>query len=390
MKKHILISGAGIAGLTVAKLLVQQGHAITLIDRSAAFNKAGFLISLKSFGVKIIDEIGLMSKLQQESSPSETVDFLETNDHIIQKVSYDKINENMERSILISRGGLHHVLYEDMADEVNFIPGTTIVHVDQLPDGATVLLSNGGTIQADLVIISEGLRSATREKYFNNCQLQDFNIIYLGGKLKQHHSLSVGNFKIYIDVNKMLSIYPIAPDEIAIQCYIHNMDDIGSIKNNMPAILKNAFGNYNHDVQELLKDLLRNGLLFADKMGMVHAPNLANGRLVLLGDAGYCPTALSGMGASLSIYGARALAHFIEICPGNLFMACQNYNRLMQPVIEKFQTNAKANAASFIPKNKTDLDKFVAFFRSASEPDVQKIMTQPITLTEEQANFIVS
>jgi 2-polyprenyl-6-methoxyphenol hydroxylase-like FAD-dependent oxidoreductase len=111
MRKNILISGGGIAGLTAAKLLSAQGHKVTVIDKASSFTKAGFLISLKSFGVRIMEELGLTAELQAASSPSEFVSFLEKDEQLIQRISYEKMNENIERSVLISRGGLHNVLY---------------------------------------------------------------------------------------------------------------------------------------------------------------------------------------------------------------------------------------------------------------------------------------
>lgn len=389
MKKHILITGAGIAGLTAANFLAKQGHRVTLVDRSPSFSKAGFLISLKSFGVKIIDELGLTKALHEASSPSETVHFVETNEAIIRSIDYDNMNENIERSVLISRGGLHQVLYEAIKNDVHILFGTTISQVDEKEDYTQVALSNGHTLAVDLVIVSEGLRSATRERYFSDVQLKDFNTLYVGGKLKQKHARQVGIFKVYIDVDKMLSLYPIAEDEIAIQCYIRSYEDLRNLQNNAPSILENAFGDYNAEVRQLLNNLLDKGLFFIDKMGMVHAPNLVTGRMVLLGDAGYCPTALSGMGASLSIYGAKALAHYISQYSEDISTACKKYNTLMQPIIEKFQTNAKNNAASFLPNNEVDLEKFVNGFRNASTIEVQNIMTAPIVLTKEQENFIL-
>ncbi|MGN7786504.1 FAD-dependent oxidoreductase [Niabella sp. 22666] len=388
MKKNILISGGGIAGLTAAKFLSKQGHNITVIDKASSFSKVGFLISLKSFGVKIMDELGLSAKIQQESSPSEFVSFLEANDEIIQHISYEKMNENIERSVLISRGGLHHVLYEDIKDHVTLIFNTTISHLDQKENKTNITLSDGQMIEADLVIISEGLRSPTREKYFKDCKLEDFNTLYMGGRLKQAHSYNVGAFKIYIDVNKMLSIYPIAQNEIAIQCYIYDTGTLSASYENASDLFQHSFRAYSREVQDLISKFAKNGIMFVDKMGMVNAPDLVNGNVVLLGDAGYCPTALSGMGASLSIYGAKALAYFISINAVDLASACNRYNALMQPVIKKFQTNAKNNASSFIPKNKEQLHHFVSSFRNASDADIKRIMTEPIVLTEEQINFI--
>lgn len=46
---------------------------------------------------------------------------------------------------------------------------------------------------------------------------------------------------------------------------------------------------------------------------MINSPTLVDSNVVLLGDAGYCPIALSGMGASLSIYGAKAFPKFKQL-----------------------------------------------------------------------------
>ncbi|SDI70355.1 2-polyprenyl-6-methoxyphenol hydroxylase [Chryseobacterium taeanense] len=388
MKKNIVISGGGIAGLTAAKLLSKQGHKVIVLERAASFSKSGFLISLKSFGVRIMDELGLAEQLQQASSPSEFVNFRESNDTIIQGLSYEKMNENIERSVLITRGGLHHVLYNDLKDEVDILFSCSVEKLTYDENKVNILLNNGNLLEADLLIVSEGLRSTTRQNYFPESTLEDFNVLYMGGRLKEHHSYEVGKFNIYM--NKMLSIYPIASDEIAIQCYIHDKGDLASIQNKADEILRTSFTGYNKDVQHLLDRFVNNGLMFIDKMGMINSTTLVNRNVVLLGDAGYCPTALSGMGASLSIYGAKALAHFIYENPNNLKTACANYDTIMQPIIQKFQGNAKNNAASFIPDSEEKLHQFIHSFRAASDEDVQKIMTDPIVLTEDQLNFKIN
>lgn len=390
MKKKILISGGGIAGLTAAKLLSGQGHQVTVIDRAPSFTKAGFLISLKSFGVRIMEELGLMVELHAASSPSEFVSFLEKDEHLIQRISYEKMNQNIERSVLIARGGLHNVLYDNLKDHVNVLFNTTISEIASTDHKTVVTLSDGHRMEADLVIVSEGLRSSTRERYFTDSQMVDFNTLYMGGRLQMEHSYAVGDFKIYIDVDKMLSIYPIADNEIAIQCYIRHTGDLATLKQKALELLQNSFNDYSVEVKDLLSRFAEDGIIFIDKMGMVDAPDLVNGNMVLLGDAGYCPTALSGMGASLSIYGAKALSHFISKTPDDLKSACSNYNILMRPIIRKFQSNARNNASSFIPSDAQKLDQFVNAFRAASDIQIKGIMTDPIVLTEEQLNFKIS
>ena len=390
MKRKIIISGGGIGGLTAAKLLYQQGHQVTVLERNSTFNKSGFLISLKSFGISIMDELGLTAQLRKASSPSAYVNFRESNNEIIRGISYEKMNEHIERSILITRGGLHHVLYEDVKENIDIRFSSSIEKLEKNECGIKITLKGGKEIEADLLIISEGLRSPTRQKYFSESVLVDFNVLYMGGRLKEHHGREVGRFDIYIDVNKMLSIYPIAHDEIAIQCYINYQGDLNSMRDNAKELLSTSFQNYNQDIQHILNRFMANGTMFMDKMGMVEAPNLVEGNVVLLGDAGYCPTALSGMGASLSIYGAKALSHFINETPNDLKKALDNYNSIMQPIIRKFQGNAKNNAASFIPSEQESLKRFVKSFRAASDVEMQQVMTAPIVLTADQITFKVS
>lgn len=388
MKKRILISGGGIAGMTAAKLLFNQGHEVTVIDKAKKFTKAGFLISLKSFGVEIMDELGLTGALRKESTPSEYMHWVDATGAPVRSISYAKVNQNTSQSILITRGGLHEVLYNDIRDHVEVLMDTTIAHLEQNEKEVNVTLSNGESRQADLVIISEGLRSVTRGNYFKDSSVEDFNLLYMGGRLKERPSDTPGNVRIYLDVDKMLSVYPLDENEVAIQCYLRSTEELAAIHARVPELLKDAFRDYNADVRHLIDSFLESGLMFADKMGMVHAPALTNGKLVLLGDAGYCPTALSGMGASLSIYGAKALSYFLQKSPDDLNGALQRYDGLMKPISRKFQSNARNNAESFIPDNQAELKRFTDLFSTSSEDEISRLMTDQIALTPEQLNFL--
>lgn len=132
MKKRILISGGGIAGLTAANLLQKQGHQIIVVDKANEFTQAGFLLSLKSFGVKIMEELGLGQQLLDASSPSDYMDFLDWDGNLIRRVSYQKMNQQINQSIrLITRGGLHHLLFNAIKDKVTILLNTSIEQVEQ-------------------------------------------------------------------------------------------------------------------------------------------------------------------------------------------------------------------------------------------------------------------
>lgn len=57
----------------------------------------------------------------------------------------------------------------------------------------------------------------------------------------------------------------------------------------------------------------------------------STGRVVLVGDAGYCPSPLTGMGTSLALVGAYVLAGELARHDGDHTRAFAAYERRMRP-----------------------------------------------------------
>jgi 2-polyprenyl-6-methoxyphenol hydroxylase-like FAD-dependent oxidoreductase len=383
----ILISGGGIAGLTIANFLHRQGHQTILIDKATEFSEAGFVLSLKSFGVEIMRELGLEEKLRSKATKSNFVNFLKFSGEQVRQIDFRTINKNLPDSIAANRSHIHEVLYEAIKDNVEILFNTMINNVTQNEKEVNVQLSDNSSITADLLIVAEGIRSGTRAKIWTDSAVEDFNIFYAAGKLQGKHAYQTGNYLTYRGRKKILAILPLNDNELAIQCYIHDTANVDKLQDISKGLLSETFNDLDEKALKLLKQLEAKGGIFADKIGMVHEPVLNKGRVVLLGDAGYCPTALSGMGASLSIYGAKALAHYIDKSPTDLDKALANYNSLMQPIIEKFQSNARKNARTFLPMNKISLWLNNILLKYIPSSIFAKKISNELTLTKEQVNF---
>jgi 2-polyprenyl-6-methoxyphenol hydroxylase-like FAD-dependent oxidoreductase len=385
----ILISGGGIAGLTVANLLNRKGHQTIVIDRASEFSNSGFVLSLKSFGVGIMNELGLEEKLRAVATKSNFANFYKRDGELVREISYELINKNLNDSIMATRGGIHGVLVEDIQDKVEIRYGTTIRSAIQNNHQVDVILSDNNSFSVDLLIISEGLRSPTRNMFWNDLPVEDFNVFYAAGRLQRRHTYRVGCFQTYRGIRKMLAVLPLSENELALQCYIQHTTDVDLTKAIEGGILSGSFPDFNTEVLSLIEELETKGGIFSDKMGMVHVSNLHKGRVVLLGDAGYCPTSFSGMGASLAIYGAKALVHFIDLSPDNVDGALERFNQLMQPVILKFQRNARKNARTFLPANNRSLQLNNFVFKYVPDYLISKKISGELTLTERQKNFLL-
>lgn len=71
-------------------------------------------------------------------------------------------------------------------------------------------------------------------------------------------------------------------------------------------------------------------------MGQVRADRWSSGSVVLLGDAAYCPSPVSGMGTTLAVVGAYVLAGELA-SHGAQGKGLGEYERIMRPWVRKVQ-----------------------------------------------------
>jgi 2-polyprenyl-6-methoxyphenol hydroxylase-like FAD-dependent oxidoreductase len=76
---------------------------------------------------------------------------------------------------------------------------------------------------------------------------------------------------------------------------------------------------------------------------------------VLVGDAAYCPSPLTGLGTSLALVGAYVLAGELAAADGDQHSAFAQYERELRDYVRKGQRLAKSNAAGLIPRSRTQV-----------------------------------
>src|SRR5205814_8843852 len=95
-----------------------------------------------------------------------------------------------------------------------------------------------------------------------------------------------------------------------------------------------------------------------DASARVLMPTTSQGRVTLVGDAGYCASPLSGMGTSLALVGAYVLAG--ELGPAesldlqHIQTALRGYETIMRPYIDRCQ-NLPNVIDGYLPKSVTDI-----------------------------------
>jgi len=69
----ILVSGAGIGGSAAILFLQAGGHQVVAIEKTLAFSRRGYILSLKYFGLGIMKSLGLYEELKRSGMPFHTI-----------------------------------------------------------------------------------------------------------------------------------------------------------------------------------------------------------------------------------------------------------------------------------------------------------------------------
>src|SRR5947209_17310085 len=119
--KNILISGASIAGPTLAYWLKRYGFTPTVIERAPQLRAGGYPVNVRFEAVQIARLMGIWPRLQQEQTTLGEISFVNERHQHIGRVNLQAGRKALEAFdvdvVEIMRGDLARVLYGRTKDE---------------------------------------------------------------------------------------------------------------------------------------------------------------------------------------------------------------------------------------------------------------------------------
>ncbi|TVY86543.1 Transcription factor, partial [Lachnellula willkommii] len=132
----ILISGAGIAGTSLAFWLSKLGHNIAVIGRFLSLRATGFQIDLRGRGIEVLKRMGLEAAFRYKAAPEEGLQI---------------VDETKKR-----------IVYGAGKERARYVFGVSIEGLEETDPGVEVKFSDGGSESFDLVVGADGSGSQTR------------------------------------------------------------------------------------------------------------------------------------------------------------------------------------------------------------------------------------
>ena len=350
----VLISGASFAGLSAAWWMNKLGYSVTVVEIAKGLRKGGTPVNIRDGVIDVVRRMNLLERIKSESLPPRPMAFLDAHGSPL-PLALSQAEEQPEEEYEIERDALLDMLFGEVRDHVEFFFADSISGLEQSADEVAVTFTSGRQRSFSLVLGCDGTHSAVRRMCFGE---ESSFLVFL----QCYFSLTIVN-KLLIegDTSQMFNV---AGKAVMLNAYNGKTDiafcffsekEIDYDRRNteeQKRMIRENLEDEGWRTRELLNEMSRCEDFYFDKLCQIRMRSWSKGRVVLVGDAGYCPSPAAGMGGSVAILGAAALADALREHPGDLKAAFQRYDKSFRPTVEEIQTQAvEFGLEMFLPRS---------------------------------------
>jgi 2-polyprenyl-6-methoxyphenol hydroxylase-like FAD-dependent oxidoreductase len=333
VNERILISGASIAGLTLAHWLTRHGFQPTVVERAATLRTGGNGVDVRGQAGQVVERMGIMPRVRALTADVRGIKFVDAADRAVARVDMRDLDPS---SVEIMRGDLVALLHEVTGAEILF--GDSIRGLEQDGGGVTVTFEKAPARRFDLVAGADGMHSHVRrlafgpEEGFIRHKDHYFAFANADAALGEDRWVTMFNTP-----GRMAGIYR-SGNHAQAKAYLafrsapldYDHRDVSAHKR----LVSDAFGDQTSwRTRELLDSALADPDFYFDACAQVHMTSWSAGRVVLVGDAAWCPSPAAGAGAELALVGAYRLAGELAAAGGDHRAAFGRYDTALRSLV---------------------------------------------------------
>lgn len=351
----VLISGGGIAGPSLAFWLLKLTNAtITIIERAPAPRTSGQAVDIRSDGVQVIRKMGLEAIIKSKHTTEEGLSFVDA--HGKEFAAFPSTGDTEKQSLTsefeILRGDLAEILFDATKNNVEYVFDEYLIGLETTGQKVRATFSNHlPPTEFDIVVGADGMISKTRQIAFGL------------GKNENNYLRRLGQYAAFFTIPRMESdtrwavwynapggrLLLFRPDRYgSTRCYVavtdwdlKRFDGIQSkIRKGTEAQmewLESEFKGVGWQKERVIEGMKGAEDFYMQEIAQVQMESFVKGRIALLGDAGFCPSPISGMGTTTAIISSYVLAGEISKSPDDVPRALENYQAIMKPFVQQVQ-----------------------------------------------------
>ncbi|KAI9602645.1 hypothetical protein H4Q26_001936 [Puccinia striiformis f. sp. tritici PST-130] len=317
---RVLISGIGIAGPVAAYWLSKGGVSVTVLERCESLRKEGQTVDIRNEGVKIMRWMGVEEEVRRRTTKELGIKFVDSKNQTW--AAFPQSGEGSFTSEFeIVRGELATIFYEASGDKIEYIFGDSIDSIEETGHSVKVTLQKDSSrhMEFDILIVAEG---SPHQGDSDEDWARWYNIPNRRGFLVRPDGFGrVRATALCIDDGEAIKLIASARTSTEKQ----------------KEYFINLFKGSGWESDKILEGLRDANDLYVQEIAQTKTKTWSKGRVVLVGDTAFCPSAVTGLGTTAAIAGAYVLAAEIVKNPSDHQAAFSAYDETLRAWVEKIQ-----------------------------------------------------
>jgi 2-polyprenyl-6-methoxyphenol hydroxylase-like FAD-dependent oxidoreductase len=362
--RSVLISGAGIAGPTLAFWLKAAGLQPTLVEHAPALRSSGYVIDFWGLGYEIAERMGLASEINRIGYHMRELRIVDSRGERVTGFGTNVFHElTGGRFVTLGRSDLSRLLFEKIKGTTDVLFGDEIVGLEEDVNNVRVQFKHAEEQQFGLVIGADGQHSKVRELIFGpeNSFEKQLGYLVAAFEVRGYRPRDEDVYVIYSQPGRMLGRFALHGDRTLFLFVFTETERLSSIADlsAQKAILRERFNDGTWECPRILGELDHTHDLYFDRVSQIKMDRWSRGRVALVGDAAFCVSLMAGQGSALAMTAAYVLAGELAKAKGNHYQAFGKYQEVLRTLISSKQKGAEHFAKAFAPRTRWGL-----FFRN--------------------------
>ncbi|MEV1044024.1 FAD-dependent monooxygenase [Streptomyces sp. NPDC049916] len=355
--RRAVVSGASIAGLSAAFWLRRLGWQVTVIERASEFRDGGQNVDVRGVAREVLHRMGLFEAVKRQNTTETGTVFVDADGEVTAELpSGGPDGATAELEVL--RGDLARTIHDHLPPGVAFLYDDVIETVGDHGRGVDIVTSRGRELGCELLVIAEGVRSATRDRVFAEDVItrNDLDVTMVFGTIPRTaddddrwrwHTTTRGR-QIHLRPDRYGTTR-------AILSFSPGDDLTGLDREDALARVRDRYADAGWEAPRIVEAFGTSDDVYIDQLTQIRMTTWHRGRVVVAGDAGWCVTPMGGGGASLALTSGYVLAAELASRPEDTEAALRAYEKWMRPLVEDVQKLPPGMKKFAYPQTRTGL-----------------------------------
>ena len=380
-----LVVGAGVAGLAAAASLDRAGWSVDVCERAPARRTGGYFVRLAPEGLAAAGRLGVSDGLRTRLPADGIITGVDGRGRTVSRVEASLADD--PRALALVRGDLEAALWAARPDDVTVRFATAPRRLDPRRGTVDVVLDGpeGPTRERfDLVVGADGVRSAVRGMVFGPDEhfRHEFDQVVISAILPRlPGELREGDYVVPAEVGRTAHLMAVAEHDPVV-FFTFRADLLGAdgadaasrAARDPVGALRRVYGDFAGLMPEILDGVEEAGTTHVDTVAQIRIGSWRRGRVVLVGDAAWCPTLYSGQGSALALVGGETLGTHLAAHPDDPEAGLAEWEQAHRPAALAAGSAARRSRHFFLPGNRLVAGVRRGALRVASWPPAGRVL----------------